>query len=74
MSAHIHGVREQLVVTLYGSTLPDLLRFAANWIETRRENGVLSADIGRRKGAKEEDKNDYPQRQWRALVERPPVE
>ena len=44
MSAHIHGVREQLVVTLYGSTLPDLLRFAANWIETRRENGVLSAD------------------------------
>ena len=44
MSAHIHGVREQLVVTLYGSTLPDLLHFAADWIKTRRESGVLLAD------------------------------
>ena len=44
MSAKIHGVREQLVVTLYASTLPDLLRFAADWIEARRENGTLLTD------------------------------
>lgn len=40
MSAYVFGVQEKLVVTLYGSTLPELMRLAADQFEERRQRGL----------------------------------
>lgn len=40
MSKHIQDVQERLVVTLYGSTLPELFHLAAAQFEERRRLGL----------------------------------